>query len=188
MPYDASELLALALKLEAAAKVADAEASKAAIHRDFATAASKQKKADDARHYVKVCQWFAKQHGTTKAKPGKFTPPTWEELFAYIRSDDELKIWPTEDIRQWFDHFNSNGWLVGGKSEMKDWKSAARNGFRRWRTKKPNGAEQTRIKWDANPVGWLEFCDSVSQPRKDYKYAAEWVRNLWLERRASGQA
>ena len=31
------------------------------------------------------------------------------------------------DPAEFFDHFTSNGWMVGGKSKMKDWKAAARN-------------------------------------------------------------
>ena len=31
------------------------------------------------------------------------------------------------DAEKFFNHFQSNGWLVGGKSKMKDWKAAARN-------------------------------------------------------------
>jgi hypothetical protein len=30
----------------------------------------------------------------------------------------------------WFDHFEANGWKVGGKAPMKDWKAAMRNGKR----------------------------------------------------------
>ena len=31
------------------------------------------------------------------------------------------------DAEKFYDHFESNGWLVGGKSPMKDWRAAARN-------------------------------------------------------------
>ena len=31
------------------------------------------------------------------------------------------------DAQKFYNHFQSNGWLVGGKSKMKDWKAAARN-------------------------------------------------------------
>ena len=32
---------------------------------------------------------------------------------------------------EFYDHFTANGWMVGGKSKMKDWKAAARNWSRR---------------------------------------------------------
>ena len=35
-----------------------------------------------------------------------------------------------------FDHFSSNGWKVGGKAPMKDWRAAARNWVRRTKTGK----------------------------------------------------
>lgn len=35
------------------------------------------------------------------------------------------------DPSSFFDHFESNGWKVGGKAAMKDWKAAARNWSRR---------------------------------------------------------
>lgn len=35
------------------------------------------------------------------------------------------------DVDCWFDHFEANGWKVGGKAAMKDWRAALRNGQRR---------------------------------------------------------
>ena len=35
------------------------------------------------------------------------------------------------EAEKFFDHFSSNGWRVGGKAPMKDWKAAARNWCRR---------------------------------------------------------
>jgi hypothetical protein len=35
------------------------------------------------------------------------------------------------DVDSWFDHFEANGWKVGGKAAMKDWQAALRNGQRR---------------------------------------------------------
>ena len=34
---------------------------------------------------------------------------------------------PTTEAERFFNYFQSNGWLVGGKTNMKDWKAAARN-------------------------------------------------------------
>ncbi len=34
---------------------------------------------------------------------------------------------PKTEAERFFNYYESNGWLVGGKSKMKDWKAAARN-------------------------------------------------------------
>nr|WP_321451048.1 hypothetical protein [uncultured Carboxylicivirga sp.] len=34
---------------------------------------------------------------------------------------------PIEEAERFFNYYESNGWLVGGRSKMKDWKAAARN-------------------------------------------------------------
>ncbi len=31
------------------------------------------------------------------------------------------------EAERFFNYYSSNGWLIGGKSKMKDWKAAARN-------------------------------------------------------------
>lgn len=46
---------------------------------------------------------------------------------------DDVKIFfqennfPELEAQKYFNYFTSNGWLVGGKSKMKDWQAAARN-------------------------------------------------------------
>lgn len=57
-----------------------------------------------------------------KAKRSVFVPPTLHEVQRYC-FENSLMMDPAE----FFDHFTSNGWMVGGKSKMKDWKAAARN-------------------------------------------------------------
>jgi hypothetical protein len=34
---------------------------------------------------------------------------------------------PTVEAEKFYNYFQSNGWLVGGRTKMKDWKAAARN-------------------------------------------------------------
>lgn len=53
--------------------------------------------------------------------------PTLEDAIAY---GTEIKM-PQSDVESWYDHFESNGWKVGGKAPMKDWKAALRNAKRR---------------------------------------------------------
>lgn len=53
--------------------------------------------------------------------PGK--PESIEEVRAYFV---EIKSTHAEASKFW-DHFQSNGWKVGGKAPMRDWQAAARN-------------------------------------------------------------
>lgn len=39
----------------------------------------------------------------------------------------EEKDAPLEEAEKFYNHYESNGWLVGGKSKMKNWQAAARN-------------------------------------------------------------
>lgn len=57
-----------------------------------------------------------------RAKQNKFVPPTHSQLVDYMK-----KAGLVFDANVFLDHFISNGWRVGGKSPMKDWKAAARN-------------------------------------------------------------
>ena len=57
-----------------------------------------------------------------KEKRPRFVPPTVEEVEAYAR---EAGL--TMDCKRFHDHFTSNGWKVGGKAPMKDWKASVRN-------------------------------------------------------------
>ena len=50
-------------------------------------------------------------------------PPDWELVMAFFK-DKQI---PLIEGEKFYNHFQSNGWLVGGKSKMKDWKAAARN-------------------------------------------------------------
>jgi hypothetical protein len=50
-------------------------------------------------------------------------PPDWELVMTFFK-DKQI---PLVEAEKFYNHFQSNGWLVGGKSKMKDWKAAARN-------------------------------------------------------------
>lgn len=56
------------------------------------------------------------------SKRARFTPPTVDEVAAYAR-EKGLSM----DAQRFCDYFTSNGWKVGGKAPMQDWKAAARN-------------------------------------------------------------
>ncbi len=56
-----------------------------------------------------------------------FSPPSIDEVKAFF-----LELKSTHDqAEQFHNHFESNGWLVGGKAKMKDWKAAVRNWIKR---------------------------------------------------------
>lgn len=50
-------------------------------------------------------------------------PPDWNDVLVFFKEKNNSEI----EAEKFFNHFQSNGWLVGGKSKMKDWKAAARN-------------------------------------------------------------
>ena len=50
-------------------------------------------------------------------------PPHTSEVKMYFAEKDA----PLEEAEKFFNHYESNGWLVGGKSKMKNWQAAARN-------------------------------------------------------------
>ena len=53
----------------------------------------------------------------------RFLKPTLEETQIYFLE----KNFPEIEAQRFFNYFESNGWLVGGRTKMKDWKAAARN-------------------------------------------------------------
>lgn len=64
--------------------------------------------------------------GRTGKKTDKvkgFQKPALAELKDYFEEREA----PAEEAERFFNHFESNGWKVGGKSPMKDWKAAVRN-------------------------------------------------------------
>jgi hypothetical protein len=50
-------------------------------------------------------------------------PPELSNVIVFFIEKNTSQI----DAEKFYNHFQSNGWLVGGKSKMKDWKAAARN-------------------------------------------------------------
>ena len=56
-------------------------------------------------------------------KSSNFQIPNQNEVQEYFAS---LKF-PAIEAEKFYNYFQSNGWLVGGKTKMKDWKAAAKN-------------------------------------------------------------
>lgn len=52
-----------------------------------------------------------------------FSPPSIEQLKEFFLESESTG----KEAENFFNYFESNGWLVGGKAKMKNWKAAARN-------------------------------------------------------------
>lgn len=76
--------------------------------------------------------------GVPKKSAVRFTPPSREEVQAYIKERDY-----NVDADRFVDFYTSKGWMVG-KNSMKDWKAAVRNWARSQRQESTaKGKEQT---------------------------------------------
>jgi hypothetical protein len=76
-----------------------------------------------------------------QARPPK---PTLEETQIYFLEKNFSEI----EAQRFFNYFESNGWLVGGRTKMKDWKAAARNWMLNAKKfgNKPNASVRTETK------------------------------------------
>lgn len=68
--------------------------------------------------------------------------PTRSDWLAYA---NEIK-WNTRDAESAFDYYESNGWKVGGRAPVKDWKACARNCQRRNQTTNQKGTNTMQQK------------------------------------------
>ncbi len=62
----------------------------------------------------------------------KFVPPTHTEAFDYFfeqlkKNGTVEKKYCAQRAQKFIDHYTSNGWKVGGKAPMRDWKAAIRS-------------------------------------------------------------
>ena len=60
---------------------------------------------------------------TPKSKREIFISPSLDSVILFFKEKNKSNL----DAEKFFNHFESNGWLVGGKSKMKNWQAAARN-------------------------------------------------------------
>ena len=65
----------------------------------------------------------SKRKKVAQKKEKVMQPPELEKVIAFFRMEGFSEI----EARKFFNHFESNGWRVGGKSPMKNWHAAARN-------------------------------------------------------------
>ena len=59
----------------------------------------------------------------TKSKREIFISPSLKEAILFFKEKNKTDL----EAEKFFNHYESNGWLVGGKSKMKNWQAAARN-------------------------------------------------------------
>ncbi len=58
-----------------------------------------------------------------KLKREIFISPSLDDVILFFKEKNKTEL----EAEKFFNHFESNGWLVGGKSKMKNWQAAARN-------------------------------------------------------------
>lgn len=75
-------------------------------------------------------------------KNTSFHSPSIEEVKDFFKNDVEAETF--------FNHFESNGWLVGGKAKMKNWQAAARNWIKRSQEFKATSSVQSRSPGNLN--------------------------------------
>lgn len=75
----------------------------------------------DKKQIEKSCQ--KKLREKKKKVEIEKSKPTLEETQIYFLEKNFTEI----EAQRFFNYFESNGWLVGGRTKMKDWKAAARN-------------------------------------------------------------
>ena len=68
--------------------------------------------------------------------------PTLAQWSEYAKSIG----WHGRDVQGAFDHYEANGWKVGGKAPVKNWQAAARNCYRRNQTTNQKGTTQMQPK------------------------------------------
>jgi len=119
----------------------------------------------------------------------QFRKPSMEELEAFA-SESKLNF----DAAAFFDHFESNGWRIGGRTAMKDWRAAVRNWVRResqfsggprGSAGGPAGSTEALAAWDRLREGLRKF--GAVQPAKIRAGfdETEWPR-VWGALRAAG--
>lgn len=84
--------------------------------------------------------------------------PTREEWLEYANT---IKGWNAGDAEKAFDYYEANGWKVGGRTAVVDWKACARNCARR------SDSNEIRPKIQAKPVQ-KSSCDSPAPKPIDF--------------------
>lgn len=79
-----------------------------------------------------------KERERERTPRSSFVVPTFEEVEKYFLENKST----SKEARKFCNHYNSNGWLVGGKTKMKNWHSAAGGWIERQDDFAPNGKQE----------------------------------------------
>jgi hypothetical protein len=74
-----------------------------------------------------------------KKKENENVPSNLNQVLAFFK----LENYPELEGRKFFNHFQSNGWKVGGKTPMKDWQAAANKWMLNSKNFSPRGKPDT---------------------------------------------
>ena len=95
---------------------------------------SLEKKSEDENQTAKETNPKKKKLREKKEKlQSEIIPPKVEDVKSYFLSLDTDE----NEAERFFNHFQSNGWLVGGKSKMKNWQASANNWIMNLQSFKP---------------------------------------------------
>lgn len=91
---------------------------------------------------------FCKASPADKPPRPRFVPPDESSVTEFFREQGSSKA----EADAFRDYYQANGWKVGGRASMKDWRAAARNWIRRagsYGAAQKQKTEQTPTAWDA---------------------------------------
>jgi hypothetical protein len=91
------------------------------------------------------------KHKVAVAPVSGFKKPTMQEVIEYIR-----EIQSAIDAKEFIDYYTSNGWKIGGRAAMKDWKATVRQWEARRRKESAETANVSRYSEDF--VETLKIC------------------------------
>lgn len=63
------------------------------------------------------------EHKEEKLRQKKKVHPSLDKVTAFFQSSD----YPDDEASKFYNYYQSNGWLIGGKTPMADWQAAARS-------------------------------------------------------------
>lgn len=82
------------------------------------------KKGDNSiENFVEEQKKVVKKKLRKKKEIDEIIPPNLEDVKVYFLNLESIE----NEAERFYNHFQSNGWLVGGKSKMKNWQASARN-------------------------------------------------------------
>lgn len=114
----------------------------------------------------RVVEQQAQEHA---AKPVRsvFRKPSVQDVAEYVTS-----VCADIDPQTFIDHYEANGWKIGGKAPMKDWKAAVRTWHKRREEQRDNEQQNNAVKagWTAQArqdAQWAVFAEFDAAARRD---------------------